>query len=169
MIKNISSNTTLIGQTIIPKTVPWVSVSFLEPRQDSVIMSAMEVQLDYHGAWPHWSSQELITYWQVKKGQEGQSTIESWTELLNHLVKLVPTEQEHGEINMNVTCIDECIDKSCSQIFPGRIYKLNLHLCIHLPGVPAQQPQEHISIIQIPKWPRNEQNIFWSQLWEGVG
>jgi len=24
-----------------------------------------------------------------------QSTIESWTELLNHLIKLVPTEQEH--------------------------------------------------------------------------
>jgi hypothetical protein len=51
---------------------------------------------------------------------------------------------------------------------PGRIYKLNLHLHIHLPGVPAQQPQERISIIQIPKWPRNENNIFWSQLWEGV-
>jgi hypothetical protein len=51
---------------------------------------------------------------------------------------------------------------------PGRIYKLNLHLRIHLPGVHAQQPQEHISIIQIPKWPRNENNIFWSQLWEGV-
>lgn len=102
MIKNISSNTTLIGQTIIAKTVPWVSVSFLEPRQDSVIMSAMEIQLDYHGAWQHWSSQELTTYWQAKKGQEGQSTIESWTELLNHLVKLVPTEQEHGEINRNV-------------------------------------------------------------------
>jgi hypothetical protein len=87
----------------------------------------MEVQLDYHGSWLRWSSQELTTYWQAKKGQEGQSTIESWTELLNHLVKLVPTEQEHGEISWNVTCID----KSGSQILPGRIYKLNLHLHIH--------------------------------------
>jgi hypothetical protein len=109
---------------------------------------------------PRWSSQELTTYWQAKKGQEGQSTIKNWTEPLNHLVKLVPTEEEHGEINRNVTCIDECIDKTGSQILPGRIYKLNLHLRIHLPGVPAQQPQEHISIIQIPKWPRNENKIF---------